>query len=55
MAKTIKTNFKYEILMEGNEFRHCIAVFQSSEVLEKFPGVFEVHVLSAISNEGILN
>ena len=27
--------------MEGNEFRHCIAVFQSSEILEKFPAVFE--------------
>ena len=41
MAKKIKTNFKYEILMEGNEFRHFIAVFQSSEILEKFPAVFE--------------
>lgn len=37
--------------IEVNKFRHCVAVFRSSKVLEKFPVSWKVHVRRDISSE----
>ena len=41
-TKNLKSfDLNYDTQIEGNRFRHFVAVFQSSKILEKLPAVFE--------------
>lgn len=51
--KKLKQTLKYDLQIEVNKIRHCVAVFQSSKVLEKFPVSLKVCVWCDISNEVI--